>query len=120
MRMTLWEILWFSKQGCLSACVTFRMTQSVIECVTTRSVGTISDGHSGGLVSPSTADLYAVAAFSAQFWCGRLTGGFQPDEQMVSPAHKALSSGIHLLFIQRTRSLDPSKFTLRHGDLFNC
>jgi hypothetical protein len=97
------------------------MTQSVIECVTTRSVGTISDGHSGGLVSPYTdTGLYAVAAFSARSWGGRLTGGFQPDEQMVSSAHKALSSLIHLLFIQRTRSLDPSKFTLRHRDLFNC
>ena len=68
------------KTGCLSACVTFRMTRSVIEYVTTRSVGTISDGHSGGPVSPYTdTGLYAVAAFSARSWCGRLTGGFQPD-----------------------------------------
>jgi len=41
------------KTGCLSACVTFRMTQSVIEYVTTRSVGTISDNCMGILAGLS-------------------------------------------------------------------
>jgi hypothetical protein len=70
------------------------------------------------LTSPSMPETSHFE--SAQSWCGRLTGSFQPNEQIVSPAHKELSWGIHLLFIQRTRSLDPSKFTLRHRDFFNC
>jgi hypothetical protein len=56
---------------------------------------------------------------SAQSWCGRLTGSFQPDEQIVSPAHKELSWGIHLLFMRGARSLDSSKFSLLVGLLFS-
>ncbi|WP_165869791.1 hypothetical protein [Pseudomonas sp. LS-2] len=55
---------------------------------------------------------------SAQSWCERLTGSFQPNEQIVSPAHKELSWGIHLLFIGAARSLAASKSSLSVRLLF--